>query len=208
MSKVLFIKANDRPADQSISVQMYNAFLAGYKESHPEDTIIETDLYKENLPYYGNEAITALYKKNNGMPLSAEETKLTDLIDGHFEQFMEADKIVFAFPLWNSTVPAPLITYISYLSQAGKMFKYTPEGPVGMASDKKVMLLSARGGVFSEEPMASMEMALNYVKAVIRLWGIVEPKEVVIEGHNQFPDRASEIVQDGLEAAVKAAKQF
>lgn len=208
MSKVLFVKVNDRPADQSISVKMYDAFLASYKESHPNDEIIELDLFKENLPYYGNEAITAMFKKGRGMELTAEEENISALVEKYLNQFLSVDKAVFAFPLWNATVPAPLVTYISYLAQAGKMFKYTAEGPVGYAGDKKVMLLSSRGSDYSTEQMAPYEMAVNYVKSAISLWGIHNPEVVVIEGHNQYVDRTQEIIADGLEATAKAAVAF
>jgi len=208
MSKVLFIKVNDRPSDQAVSVKMYETFLATYKESHPNDEIIELDLFKENLPYYGNDAITAMYKKGQGMELTAEEEHLSSLVEKYLNQFLSVDKVVFAFPLWNATVPAPLVTYISYLAQAGKMFNYTAEGPVGYAGDKKVMLLSSRGSDYSSEQMAPYEMAVNYVKAAISLWGIHNPEVVVIEGHNQYTDRSQEIVASGLQATAEAAAKF
>ena len=206
MSKVLFVKVNDRPLDQAVSVQMYNAFLNAYKEANPSDEITELDLFEAELPYYGNKAITAVYKNNQGIELSEEETKYVNLVNQYTDQFLSMDKIVFAFPLWNSTVPAPLITYISYLAQAGKMFNYTAEGPIGYAADKKVVLLSARGSDYSAMPGA--EMAVNLVKAAISLWGITDPEVVVIEGHNQYPDRTAEIVADGLEKATKLASRF
>lgn len=206
MAKILFVKVNDRPAEQAVSVQMYNAFLNTYKEANPTDEITELDLFQAELPYYGNAAITALYKRNQGMELTAEETKYVNLTDQYINQFLSMDKIVFAFPLWNSTVPAPLITYISYLAQAGKMFNYTAEGPVGYAADKKVALISARGSDYSAMPGA--EMAVNLVKSAISLWGITNPEVVVIEGHNQYPTRSSEIIADGLEETAKLAARF
>ena len=206
MSKVLFVKANDRPADQAVSVQMYNAFLNAYKEANPTDEITEIDLFEAELPYYGNKALTAVYKNNQGIELTEEEAKYVGLVNQYTDQFLSMDKIVFAFPLWNSTVPAPLITYISYLAQAGKMFKYTAEGPIGYAADKKVALLSARGSDYSAMPGA--EMAVNLVKAAISLWGITDPEVVVIEGHNQYPDRTAEIVANGLEKATELARRF
>lgn len=35
MSNILFVKANDRPADQAVSVKLYDAFLSAYKEVSP-----------------------------------------------------------------------------------------------------------------------------------------------------------------------------
>ncbi len=207
MSQVLFIKANDRPAEQAVSVQMYEAFVKAYREQNPNDEITELDLFEANLPYFGNTAITALYKINQGFDLTAEEQQMADTVNSYLDQFLAADKVMLAFPLWNYTAPAPVITYLSYLAQAGKTFKYTAEGPVGLAGDKKVVLLSARGGVYSTEPMSSFESAIRYVKANLALWGI-NPEEVIIESHNQFPDRAGEIVEQGLAATVQAAVKF
>ncbi|MFF2497010.1 FMN-dependent NADH-azoreductase [Peribacillus sp. NPDC058075] len=208
MTKVLFVKVNDRPADQAISSKMYDTFLKAYIETHRTDEVTELDLFKEELPYYGNTAITGLYKRSQGLELTTEEEKAAELVDQYLNQFMAMDKVVFAFPLWNSTVPAPLITYLSYLAQAGKMFNYTAEGPVGYAGDKKVMLLNARGSDYALEGMASAEMAVNLVKNIIGLWGINNPDVVVIEGHNQYPDRTQKIIADGLENVVKAAETF
>ncbi|MEC0299523.1 FMN-dependent NADH-azoreductase [Peribacillus frigoritolerans] len=208
MTKVLFVKVNDRPADQAISSKMYDTFLQTYKETHRAEEVTELDLFKEELPYYGNTAITGLFKRNQGLELTAEEENAAKLVDQYLNQFMSMDKVVFAFPLWNSTVPAPLITYLSYLAQAGKMFNYTAEGPVGYAGDKKVMLLNARGSDYASEGMASAEMAVSLVKNIIGLWGINNPETVVIEGHNQYPDRSQKIIADGLENVAKAAEAF
>ncbi len=208
MSKVLFITANDRPADQAISSKMYETFLSTYKEANPTDEITELNLFNADLPDYGNTAIMGVYKRNQGLELTAEETKAADLVDQYLNQFLAMDKIVLAFPLWNSMVPAPLVNYISYLAQAGRTFKYTAEGAVGLVTGKKVALLNARGGDYSSEAMAPFEMAVKYVQANLGLWGITDIETVVIEGHNQYADRAGDIIADGLETVAKAAGKF
>jgi len=207
MSNVLFVKVNDRPEEQAVSVKMYEAFLKAYKEANPADVITELDLFQENLPYYGNTAITGLYKVSQGWELTAEELAITTTINGYMEQFLAADKVVLAFPLWNFMAPAPLTNYISYLAQAGKTFKYTAEGPVGLVPDKKVVLLNARGGVYTVEPMSALEAAVRPLKGVLGMFGI-QTEEVIIEGHNQFKDRAEAIVTEGLERVAKAASSF
>ncbi|MGE7589957.1 FMN-dependent NADH-azoreductase [Peribacillus sp. NPDC101480] len=208
MSKVLFVKSNDRPADQAISVKMYETFLNTYKEANSNDEITELDLFKLNLPYYGNTAITALYKRNQGMELTEEEVEIADIVQQYLNQFLAADKVVFAFPLWNATVPAPLVTYISYLAQAGTTFKYTAEGPVGLAGGKKVALLNARGSDYALPGMDAAEMAEKYVTMNLNLWGITNPETVVIEGHNQYPDRSQDIVEEGLAKVAETAAKF
>lgn len=207
MSTILFVKANDRPADQAVSVQMYDAFLNAYKETNPNDTIVELDLFAENIPHYGSTTMTALYKASQGFPLTEEEQSAAEVATRYLDQFLSADKVVMAFPLWNYTAPSPLISYISYLAQLGKTFKYTAQGAVGLAGDKKVALLSARGGVYSVEPMEAKESAVRPIRATLNMFGI-EPQELVIEGHNQFKDRTAQILAEGLEATAKAASSF
>lgn len=208
MKKVLFIKANSRPAEQSVSVKLYNTFLENYKQSHLEDEITELDLFEENLPYYDNEKITGMFKLSKGMTLTAAEQQATDHVNKYLNQFLEADKVVFAFPLWNFTVPAVLHTYFDYLAQAGKAFKYTEQGPVGLLTGKKVALVNARGGVYSEGPAQSAEMAVNYVTNMLHFWGIQDIETVVVEGHNQFPDKAEAIIEEGIQETVTVAQGF
>ncbi|MCQ6559396.1 FMN-dependent NADH-azoreductase [Paenibacillus mendelii] len=207
MATILFVKANDRPAEQAVSVQMYEAFLKAYKETNPADAVVELDLFQEELPYYGNDAITGLYKLNQGYELTADEQAAAEVANRYLDQFLAADKVVIAFPLWNFVAPAPLISYISYLTQAGKTFKYTAEGPVGLVGEKKVVLLNARGGIYSTEPMSAIESAVKPLKATLGLFGI-QTQEVIIEGHNQFKDRSADIIAQGLEETARTAAGF
>ncbi|MYL32290.1 FMN-dependent NADH-azoreductase [Pontibacillus yanchengensis] len=208
MTKVLFIKANSRPIEQSVSVKLYHTFLEQYKEAHPDHQIEQLDLFEENLPYYDTDKINGMFKLSKGMELTPSEKEATEVVNGYLNQFLEADKVVFAFPLWNFTIPAVLHTYFDYLAQAGKTFYYTEEGPVGLLPDKKVLLLNARGGVYSEGSAQSAEMAVNYVENILRFWGVEDITTVVVEGHNQYPHKAEAIVEDGLEKASMAATTF
>ncbi|MDB5056470.1 MAG: FMN-dependent NADH-azoreductase, partial [Bacilli bacterium] len=51
MRKVLFVKVNNRPVEQAVSVKLYEAFLKSYVDSHPEDQVTELDLFQAHLPY-------------------------------------------------------------------------------------------------------------------------------------------------------------
>lgn len=208
MNKVLFVKANNRPADQSVSVQMYNAFKHAYQETNPSDQITELDLFAVDLPYFDDTMMTGRYKLANGYEPSAEEKAAAEVANRYLDQFLSTDKIVFAFPLWNFTIPAQLLTYLFYLNQAGKTFKYTPQGPVGLAGDKKIALLNARGGVYSEGPMSAVEMSVSYVRNQLNFFGIKDLEIVVTEGHNQFPDRKDAIIEAGVKQAAEAGARF
>ncbi|MGZ9583055.1 NAD(P)H-dependent oxidoreductase [Paenibacillus marinisediminis] len=86
----------------------------------------------------------------------------------------------------------------------GLFFFNTP----GYLTLRKVVLLTARGGDYSTEVMQSSEMALNYMKVILRLWGITDPQVVVIEGHSQYQDRAKEIIETALKETATTAALF
>ena len=71
MSKVLLVKANDRPADQAISSKMYETFVNTYKEANPNEEITELDFFGLDLPYFGNTAITGGYKRSQGIGVNS-----------------------------------------------------------------------------------------------------------------------------------------
>src|SRR5699024_3735453 len=60
-------------------------------------------------------------------------------------QFVNADKYVFVTPFWNFSFPPVMKAYLDSVSVAGKTFKYTAEGPVGLLPDKKALHIQARG---------------------------------------------------------------
>lgn len=206
MANVLFVKANNR--DQSISLKLYDAFVREYRAKNPNDNITELNLFEAELPYYNGDTYSGIIKLSKGDELTTEEQHAVAIANGYTDQFLAADKVVFAFPLWNFTIPAQLLTYLSYLSQPRKTFSYTAQGPVGLQGDKKVVLLNARGSVYAEGPLAQKEMSVNYVKSMLGFWGITNIETVVIEGHLQFQDRAQHIIETGLAEAVKIASGF
>jgi len=165
VANVLFVKANNR--DQSVSLKLYDAFLSEYRAKNPNDNITELNLFEAELPYYNGEMFSGIVKLSKGDELTTEEQNAVAVANGYADQFLAADKVVFAFPLWNFTIPAQLLTYLSYLSQPRKNFSYTAQGPVGLQGGKKVVLLNARGSVYSEGPLAQKEMSVNYVKSML-----------------------------------------
>lgn len=206
MANVLLVKANDR--DQSVSLKLYDAFVSTYRSKNLYDNITELNLFEAELPYYNGSMYSGIIKLSKGDELTAEEQSAVAIANAYADQFLAADKVVFAFPLWNFTIPAQLLTYLSYLSQPRKTFAYTAQGPLGLQGGKKVVLLNARGSVYSEGPLAHKEMSVNYVKSMLGFWGVTDIETVVIEGHLQFQDRAQHIIENGLAEAVRIASSF
>ncbi|MEG0384974.1 MAG: FMN-dependent NADH-azoreductase [Solibacillus sp.] len=205
MTNVLVIKANNRP--DGVSTKMYETFMA--EASKVEGLTLSTfDVFEENLEYFGQELFNAFGKAQNGEALTAREQASIESFNKSREALTAADVVVFAFPLWNLTIPAALQSFIDYTYGAGYSFKYDENGNlVSLMTDKKYIVLSARGGIYSTPETAPMEMAATYINTVIAgVYGMAKVGEVIIEGHNANPAEAANIIEAGL-AQVKEVAQ-
>ncbi|KGR86099.1 FMN-dependent NADH-azoreductase [Lysinibacillus odysseyi] len=205
MTNVLVVKANNRP--DGVSTKMYETFMA--EAAKVEGLNITTfDVFEENLPYFGQELFNAFGKAQAGEELSEIQAASLAAFNKSREALSAAEVVVFAFPLWNLTIPAALQSFIDYTYGAGYSFKYDENGNlVSLMNDKKYIVLSARGGIYSTPETAPMEMAATYVHNVIGgVYGMEKLEEVVIEGHNADPANADAIITAGLEK-VQAAVQ-
>ncbi|MFC4767544.1 FMN-dependent NADH-azoreductase [Effusibacillus consociatus] len=211
MAQVLLITANPKAAEQSFSLSVAKEFLNEYRNENPNDEIVELDLYKMNIPNLDEDVFNAWGKLQAGTSfdqLTATEkekvSRLSDLVD----QFVAADKYIFVTPLWNFGVPPVMKSYIDAVSVAGKTFKYTEQGPVGLLPDKKAVHIQARGGIYSGGPAKDMEFGDRYIRAVLSFFGITDVESVIAEGMAFTPNEAEKIKANAIERAKEVAKNF
>jgi FMN-dependent NADH-azoreductase len=203
---ILVVKANNRPAAEAVSSKMYETFM----ENLEGVNVTTYDVFAEDMPYFGQDLFNAFGKLQSGEEMTDVEQRILAAKQKAMDTLAAADVVVFAFPLWNLTIPAKLQTFIDYVYQAGFSFKYDENGQlVSLMTDKKAIILSARGGIYSTPEAAPMEMAATYVKNVVGgVFGMQIVDEVIIEGHNAAPGQAETIIAKGLAKVAEVAKSF
>lgn len=211
MAQVLYITAHPHDDTQSYSMAVAKAFMDTYKEVNPGDQVIHVDLYREHIPHIDADVFSGWGKLQSGKgfeDLSPEEQKKVKRLNELSDQFIGADKYVFVTPFWNFSFPPVMKAYIDSVAVAGKSFKYTEQGPVGLLTDKKAIHIQARGGIYSEGPAAGMEMGHRYLSIIMQFFGVPSFDGVFVEGHAAMPDKAEEIKQNAIARAKDAAHTF
>ncbi|SDM48720.1 FMN-dependent NADH-azoreductase [Fictibacillus solisalsi] len=211
MAKVLYITAHPHDEAQSFSMAAGKAFIEEYKNLNAEDEIVHIDLYKEKIPQIDADVFSGWGKLQSGKgfeELSAVEKEKVERLGQLSEQFVDADKYVFVTPLWNFSFPPVMKAYLDSVAVAGKTFKYTELGPVGLLTDKKAIHIQARGGIYSEGPAAELEMGHRYLGIMMNFFGVPSFDGVFIEGHAAMPEKAQEIKENGVARAKDAARTF
>jgi FMN-dependent NADH-azoreductase len=211
MAKLLYITANPKPVEASFGLKVGQAFLEAYCEENPKDEIVELNLFQMNIPEIDGDVLSGWDKLRQGTPFEslnlAEQDKITR-INELTEQFVGADKYVFVSPMWNLSIPPRLKAFIDTIMIAGKTFKYTENGPVGLLTGRKAVHIQARGGIYSEGPGVDMEFGDRYLRAVLAFIGITDVETIAVEGMAFMPEKAQEIQEKAIVQAKEVAKRF
>jgi FMN-dependent NADH-azoreductase len=169
-------------AAQSVSRQLTRAITAQWLAAHPGTTVEVLDLAREAPSHLDQDSL--------GFRLGLDDASLTDaqrrenaVSERLVSQFLAADVIVVGAPMYNFSVPSQLKAWIDRLAQAGRTFRYTEKGPVGLAGGKTVIVASSRGGVYSSNPaLAGLDHQESYLKTVFGFMGIDDVRFVRAEG--------------------------
>jgi FMN-dependent NADH-azoreductase len=123
-------------------------------------------------------------------------------------QFLAADVIVVGAPLYNFGIPSQLKAWIDRVAQAGRTFRYTADGPQGLAGGKTVIVVSTRGGKYAGIPaMEAMEHQESYLRAVLGFFGIKDVLIVRAEGLAMGEDaRTNAMAQANAAIAAQTAE--
>lgn len=180
--------------DHSVSRRLTAAVAAQIKAEQPAATVTYRDLVANALPHLSGAHLMAANAKPEEVDaqIAAEVAESKVVLD----EFLAADTIILGVPMYNFSLPSQLKAWIDRVAVAGKTFRYTAEGPEGLAKGKKVIIVSTRGGHYSAGPAAVMDHQESYLKTVLGFIGITDVEVVRAEGLNLSPDSKIEAISE------------
>jgi FMN-dependent NADH-azoreductase len=85
--------------------------------------------------------------------------------------------------MWNFGLPSSLKAWIDHVVRAGITFRYTATGPEGLVPPgKKLIIVSARGGIYSEGPALPYDHQETYLQGIFGFLGFRDISVVRAEG--------------------------
>jgi FMN-dependent NADH-azoreductase len=164
--------------DSSASRQLSRAVVDSWLAAEPEAQVSYRDLASDALSHLSAASLVA-----GGTPAElrdAAQQHEVELAEATLNEFLAADAIVIGAPMYNFTVPTQLKAWIDRVAVAGKTFAYDENGPKGLAGGKKVVIVSAAGGIHAGQP--SGQAHEEYLQLVLRFLGITDIEIVRAEG--------------------------
>ncbi|NUY81175.1 NAD(P)H-dependent oxidoreductase [Flavobacterium sp. MAH-1] len=165
--------------EHSNTKKVVEAINSRLLEKHPDATINVKDLAKSPVPHLEAAHFQAFYATEE-LPENYESNVFHS--DTAISEIKESDIIVIAVPFYNFNVPGTLKSWIDQIARAGVTFSYGENGPIGLLQGKKVFLAFASGGIYSVEPMKSMDFAEPYLRNVLGFLGMTDITTFRLEG--------------------------
>ncbi len=181
--KLLHIDSSINGA-QSISRTLTNDVVSQWLANHPNTQVEYLDLSVDTPAHFSANAM-GIRRPATDETLPQVQQQENALSEALVSQFLAADVVVIGAPLYNFSIPSQLKAWIDRVAQAGRTFRYTENGPVGLAGDKTVIIALSRGGVYSSsEAGQAMEHQESYLKTILGFFGVTDVRVVRAEGTN------------------------
>ena len=174
---------------QSVTRELSAAIVARWQDAVPGLAIDYRDLDSNPLPH-----LTAGVLAGTDTVGKAEG-------DAVMDQFLASDVIVIGAPMINFSIPSTLKAWIDRIAVAGKTVRYTATGPEGLATGKRVVIASARGGIYGDANPADFQEA--YLRQVFGFLGVTDIEFVRAEGVAYSPQHRA----DALAAAHASIRE-
>ena len=180
MSNLLFVTSS-LFGDQSQSSGLALELLAAWRDQHPQGMVTTRELTPQSMPHLDLETLSALMTPEAAR--SERQSELVAFSDALIEEVEAADTIVLAVPMYNFAIPSVLKAWLDHIIRAGRSFRYSEAGPVGLLKGKKVFIVTARGGVYSAgSPAEGLDFQAPYLRAVLGFVGLDDITFIHLEG--------------------------
>jgi FMN-dependent NADH-azoreductase len=156
---------------RSVSRQLTGAFVAQWKSSHPDGTVIDRDLNTTSIPPINGEWVGAAYTPEEAC--TPQQKELLALSDALLAELEQADEYVFGVPMHNFGVPSVLKLWIDQIARVGRTFSYADGTPKGLLTGKKAAFIVATGGIYdAQTQMSSFNFVEPYLRSVFGFLGV------------------------------------
>ena len=178
----------------AVSRQLSAAVVAELLKARPGLEVVRRDLDADPIPHLDSVNVGAVRGAGDG------------LVPEVLQEFLDADIVVVGAPMYNLGIPSQLKAWFDRVLVAGKTFRYTAEGPQGLAGGKRVIVASARGGLYAPgTPQASFDFHEPYLKALFAFAGIHDVSVLRAEGVAISPEHREAAIRAAFETAAELA---
>jgi FMN-dependent NADH-azoreductase len=196
MSNILFISSSPR-GSASYSNQIAESVIRDLRNNDRNAKLMVRDLAHVPLPHIDEDFVIATRGADG--PQTQRQHAILAQSDALIDELLAADIVVIAAPMINFSVSTTLKSWFDYVARAGRTFRYGETGPQGLVTGKRVIIVSASGGIYSGEN-AELDFQVPWLRNMLGFLGMTNVEVIRVEG-TAFGPQAAEL------AVARAAAQ-
>ncbi|MGJ4886646.1 FMN-dependent NADH-azoreductase [Bradyrhizobium sp. HKCCYLRH3099] len=187
----------------SVSREVSAAIVARVRQMTPGLDVTYRDIAAAPLAHLSGAHVATMRGGADMDPSIAADVATGQAV---LDEFLSADIVVIGAPMYNFSVPSQLKAWIDRIAVAGKTFTYGPNGPEGLAGNKRVIVAISRGGRYgAETPMAALEHVETYLRSVFGFIGVKDLTFIAADGVQMGPEHRAQALAHALDAAGRLA---
>ncbi|WP_292667166.1 FMN-dependent NADH-azoreductase, partial [Mesorhizobium sp.] len=146
----------------------------------PSNSLVVRDLVAKPLPHIDPDYATGIYTPAEARtPRQAEVVGVSDAV---LDELFAADTVILATGFINFNISSTLKSWVDHVARSGKTFAYGEGGPKGLVKGKKVYIVLASGGIYSQGAAVQMDHAVPYLRSVLGFLGMTDIEVIRVEG--------------------------
>ncbi len=194
--KTALIVTSSANGDASVSSSLAATLADRLRGSEPGFHIVLRDVGAKPVPHLTADTVAAI----KGVPESEAELGARDLSDALVAELAEADLLVIASPMYNFGMSSTLKAWFDHVVRVGVTVRYGENGPEGLLTGKKAVLIESRGGLYSEGPGAALDGQEAHIRTLLGFIGITDVTVVRAEKLGYGPEAAEAAIAEAGEA--------
>lgn len=152
----------------SVSRRLTQWAAQAWRAAHPEGERVHRDLAADPLPHW--------------TPLAGSNRDAGPLARTLIAEVRAADALVIGAPMYNFSLPTQLKAWLDHLAVPRETFAYGSAGPEGLLADRPTVIVSTRGGRYSEGHAVGLDHQEVYLQQMLAFLGIRDVRWVRAEG--------------------------
>jgi len=193
--KLLQIDSSARTS--SVTRRLTTRFTEKWRKNHPDGEVIQRDLSATALPLITDDWSATRLEDSKLTPAQRSYLSTSDAL---IEELAAADTVVIGAPMYNFSIPSSLKAWIDHVVRIGKTVGYGPNGPQGLLTRKKVVVITSRGGAYEKgTAREAFDFQEPYLRHILGFIGLTDVTFIHVE--NQAREEAAAFFADAAERA-------
>jgi FMN-dependent NADH-azoreductase len=190
MANILLVTSSPCGSDSYLN-RIAEKVVSDLRSKDPQALLMVRHLAHAPLPHIDDDFVAAT--RGQGGAHTPRQQVMLAQSDELIDELGAADIVVIAAAMINFSVSSTLKTWFDYIVRAGRTFRYSEKGPQGLMTGKRVIIVSASGGIYSGEN-AALDFQVPWLRSMLGFLGMTDVEVIRVEGTALGPQAAVQAV--------------